>query len=133
RREQHAGKLRAQELMPVAAGAVQDQNRIGHIAMAVALRLAERGVMQAQIGQQLAGAELEVVDDEIAFERQRRRRGLRLGIDGAQYQQQDSAKTAQGTEHRLTPQHQRRDWSGAVDKVKNVARRYAVVPPWLWL
>ena len=32
RHEQHAGKLRAQELMPVAAGAVQDQHRIVDVA-----------------------------------------------------------------------------------------------------
>ena len=33
RHEQHAGELRPQELMPVAARAVQDENRIGDAAV----------------------------------------------------------------------------------------------------
>ena len=67
RHEQHAGELRPDELLPVAAGAVQDQHRVGHVAPRVALRLAQRGVMQPQLRQGLAGLEVEIAGDEVAF------------------------------------------------------------------
>ena len=35
--EQHAGELRPQELVPVAAGAVQDQHRVVDVAVRVAM------------------------------------------------------------------------------------------------
>lgn len=48
RPEKNAGELRPKELMPVAAGAVEDEDRIGHPARGVAHGLSERRIVKAQ-------------------------------------------------------------------------------------
>ena len=63
--------------MPVAARAVQDQHGVVDLPPRVAMRLAQRRVMQAKILQRLARAELEIMDDVVAF-----LRGGRRGFGG---------------------------------------------------
>ncbi len=70
RHEQHAGELWPDELMPVAAGAVHHDHRIGDAAVAIlAMRRAQGRVVQPQVGQRLARTEFEIMDDIIAFHR----------------------------------------------------------------
>ena len=77
-REQDVLKLRPQELPPGAARAVQDHHRIDHLAAGVAPRPAQRGVVQPQLGERLAGGEPEVPGDEVALVH-RRSCGTNLG------------------------------------------------------
>ncbi len=56
-----------QELASGAAGAVEDQDGIGDFAAGVTLGLAEGRVVQAEFGKSLAGFEVEVVGDVVAF------------------------------------------------------------------
>ena len=65
--EQDAGELRPQELVSVAAGAVQDQDGVGDASVCVARWRAERRVVESHLLQRLAVLEHEVVQDEIAF------------------------------------------------------------------
>jgi len=60
-------KLRRKELASGASGTVQDQNGVGDIAAGVFFRLAEGCVVQAEFGQRLAGLEVEVMRDVVAF------------------------------------------------------------------
>ena len=65
------GQLKAGDTVVIsgAAGAVEDQNGVGDFAAGVALGLAESCVVQAEFGKSLAGFEVEVVGDVIAFGR----------------------------------------------------------------
>jgi hypothetical protein len=53
--------------MPRASGAVEDQDGIGDFTPDIALGLAESRVMQAEFWESLAGFEVEVVRDVVAF------------------------------------------------------------------
>ena len=66
-REEHVGELRPEELMPVAAGAVHDEHGVRHMALGVADGRAQRRVVDADLGHRLAGPEVEIVGEEIAF------------------------------------------------------------------
>src|SRR4026209_1580762 len=55
----------------VAAGAVGDQHRVGDDPPGVASRGADRGVVEAELGQGLAAREREVAGDEVGFDRRR--------------------------------------------------------------
>ena len=83
--EQLAGEFGPDELTARAAGAVQDQHRIEHLALRVAPRRAQRAVMQLQLWQDLAASEAEVLRDVVAFN------GRRVvgGTDLAQTEPQD--------------------------------------------
>src|SRR5262249_30182708 len=76
---QHVCELRAQELPPGATGAVEDQHGVRDLACRVAGRLAEREVVDLQVRQRLTGAELEVLEDEVALAGGCRRGGRGLG------------------------------------------------------
>ena len=69
RPKQLAGETRAHILCPAAAGAVEDEDGVADDALGVALRLAERAVMESQLGERLAGGEAEVLNDKIALRR----------------------------------------------------------------
>ena len=69
--------------MAAAAGAVQDEHRVGDAAVLVAARLAERGVVDAQLRQRLARGEAEVGDDVVALERLETRRADCAACTGA--------------------------------------------------
>src|SRR5215471_11210515 len=75
---QCARKIRDEELMAGAAGAVQNQNRICDAALRVARGLSQRRVMQPQLRQRFARAKLEVLRDIVAL----RRRGYRSLLRG---------------------------------------------------
>ena len=79
--EQHAGEMLVEQAAARAAGAVQDQHRIVDLAVRVAPRLAQHRVVQAQFRQHLAGCEMEIVQDVVAFDRGVA--GNRLRADGA--------------------------------------------------
>src|SRR5271156_1902485 len=49
RPEQHARKLRSKELRPSATRAVQNEHRIRYTTAGIALRLAERAIVKAQL------------------------------------------------------------------------------------
>ena len=68
------GELRAHELAAGAAGAVQDEHGIHDRALRVALRPAERQVVQPQFGQPLARTERELMQDDVALVRRVGRR-----------------------------------------------------------
>jgi hypothetical protein len=69
-----------------AAGAVQYEDGVVDLALRIAMRFTERGVVQAQLGQGLSRGEVKITDDVIAF------RGARRGEeDGRQHaSRQDS-------------------------------------------
>jgi hypothetical protein len=48
---------------------VEDQNGVGDFAAGITLRLAERCVVQAKLGETLAGFEVEVMGNVVAFGR----------------------------------------------------------------
>ncbi len=64
--EELTGIRSAHEAGARAGGAVQDEHGIPHDALGVPLGLAQRDVMDAQVGERLAALELEVVNDVIA-------------------------------------------------------------------
>ena len=74
--EQLAAEGLRQERAAGAAGAVQDHHRVPHDAGRVALRRADRPVVQVQRWERFAGPEPEIADDEIAFDRGRKRRSV---------------------------------------------------------
>ncbi len=67
RGEQHAGELGPDEGLAGSACAVQDDHRIGDAPRRIARRLAEGAIVHPQLGQGLAGAEMEVADDVVAL------------------------------------------------------------------
>ena len=75
--EQLAGEVPSGELAAGAAGAVHHQHGVADDAAFVLPRLPERPVVDAQLGQRLAGGELKVLEDEVAFDNRQRRRALR--------------------------------------------------------
>src|SRR5207248_6752588 len=78
RAEQFARKNGREELMTGAAGAVQDQDRVGDAALRVLCRSSQCHVMKAQFGQRFAGTELEILHNKVALRSSGRRR-LRSG------------------------------------------------------
>ena len=60
-------ELRAEELLARAAGAVEDHHRIVDFALRIAMRRAERGVMDPKFGQRLARHKGEVLEDRVGF------------------------------------------------------------------
>ena len=76
--EQLAGEVRAHELRAGSPGAVHDQHGVAHPPAGVLLRFPERPVVQAQLGEHLAGHEPEVSQNEVSFG-QRRPFGLQHG------------------------------------------------------
>src|SRR2546428_14166120 len=67
RPEQFGRKNGLKELMTGAAGAVQNQDRIGDAALRVARGLPQRRVMKAQPRQGFSRLKFEILGDEIAF------------------------------------------------------------------
>ena len=87
--EQFVGELRRQKLASRAAGAVQDHHRVVDLAARVAVRLAERGVVEPHFGKRLAREETYVSRREIRFRRRpagHGRGGLRPGGNGGEPQ-----------------------------------------------
>ena len=50
---------------------MRDQHCVSHIALRVFVDLAQRSIMNPQLGQRFAGRELEIANDVIAFRRRR--------------------------------------------------------------
>src|ERR1700761_6735333 len=67
RTKQLARKLRPYETSARTTRAVDDQHRIANNSMRVTLGLTEGMVVHADLGQGLAGGELEVVNDKVAL------------------------------------------------------------------
>ena len=65
--EEFVGVEGREELMAGAAGTVEDEDGVVHMALRVAMRAAERGVVEAELGKFFAGAEGEIFGDEVAF------------------------------------------------------------------
>ena len=80
--EEDVSKLRGEELMSCPAGAVENEDDVGDFAARIFCRFAEGRVVQAELGERLAGLEMEVVGDVVAFGGSGLRRSWRLG--GAQ-------------------------------------------------
>src|SRR5262249_17865048 len=68
-REHRTACLLAHQALAFSGGAVEDEHRVANDALVVALRLAERAVVEAHLGQGLAGSEAEVFEDVIARSR----------------------------------------------------------------
>jgi hypothetical protein len=64
--EENAGEILRQELRPGAAGAVQDEGRVGDPAGRVTPRSPDRPVVDSQLRENVAGPESEVAENEIA-------------------------------------------------------------------
>ena len=96
--EQDVRELPRQELAARAAGAVQDEHRVGRVALGVAPEAAQRLVVEPELGQGVAGPEAEVADDEVALARRGRRGrrpGARRGQAGGEHpDQRESASRA---------------------------------------
>jgi hypothetical protein len=80
-----AGKLRREKISTPAAGAVEYEDGIGDAAVGVAGAGAKGAVVQAQLGEGLAGFEVEIVRDEVAFEGLVGARGAGAGGRGLGY------------------------------------------------
>ncbi len=65
--EKHARENGTQELVSCAACAMHDEHCVRHAAAGVALRSAQRGVMETQLRQRLAITKMKIVNHEIAF------------------------------------------------------------------
>lgn len=65
--EQHVGELRSQELVSISARAMQNENSVGDATASIAFWCSQRGVVQPQLGQALAGAEPEIPEREVSF------------------------------------------------------------------
>jgi hypothetical protein len=74
--EQFAAEGLRQERAAGAAGTVQNHHRVPHDSGRITLRRADGPVVQVQRWKRLAGPEPEIADDEIAFDRGRKRRSL---------------------------------------------------------
>jgi hypothetical protein len=64
---QLVGERLRHELASGPAGAVNDQDAVRYLASSVALRAAEREVVNPELGELFAGAEGEVLENEVAF------------------------------------------------------------------
>ena len=91
--KQLARELGPDELRAAAAGAVADEHGVADDALRILLRLAERAVVQPQLGQRLAVREPEVADHEVAL----RRRGIVGRVTGEQ-RQREQARAKPGAE-----------------------------------
>src|SRR6202171_4183513 len=93
--EKLPGKLRLEELLSRAAGAVKNQNGVCDAALGVAHRFTKRRVVQSQFRQRFARPEFEILDHEIAFGCCGKRRllacGRRRSQDGDRAQQYELA------------------------------------------
>jgi len=65
--EELSRERRVEEVLAGACRTVEQQDRVRHMAGAVALRSPERGVVQADLREYIAGLELEIACDEIGF------------------------------------------------------------------
>ena len=61
--------MRNQKISSPAAGAMENEHGVSDAAAGVASGSAERAVVKVQFGEGFAGFEMEIVRDEIAFER----------------------------------------------------------------
>src|SRR5262249_37459287 len=64
---QLAGELRRQELAPGAAGAMEDQHRVGDRAGRIARRLPQGEDVDAELGERIARAETELAEHNVAL------------------------------------------------------------------
>jgi hypothetical protein len=71
----------ANEVNAVAAGAMEDEHCVADDAVAVALRLADRRVMNPHLREDVAGEKSEIPDDVVAFDRRRIVSAKRGGTD----------------------------------------------------
>src|SRR5467141_4798035 len=101
--EELPGKLRLEELLSRAAGAVENQDGVCDAALRVAHRLAKRHVVQSQFRQRLARPEFEILDDEIAFGCCGKRRLLACGRRGSQ--DSDRAQQDEIADYGRHPEH----------------------------
>src|ERR1700682_4995139 len=86
--EQRAREFRPNELRAASTRSMQDQDRVAHSPLRIALRRAERAVMKAKFRQLLTRCETEILDDEIAL----RRCGILCCIDARKYEPRDEKK-----------------------------------------
>jgi hypothetical protein len=61
--EENVGKDRIEKRVSVATGPVQEQDRIISVSCGIAVGLAEREVVELQLGEGLAGPKAEIFDD----------------------------------------------------------------------
>ena len=64
--EEFAGIRGGKKAAPRPAGAVQNHDRVANDASGIALRCAERGVVESQLGESFTRAKGEILDDEVA-------------------------------------------------------------------
>ena len=67
RAEQHAGKNRSEQTVPVSSGTVKDQDRIRGTAARVLDGLAESCIVHANFRHGLARLKMKIMDDEVAL------------------------------------------------------------------
>ncbi len=72
RSKEFTGKFRLHKLRTAAVCAVSDEHGVAHNTFLVALRLAERAVVNPQFRKRFSRTELKFVDDEIMFVRNRK-------------------------------------------------------------
>ena len=77
--EKFAGEIFVEKPATVAGRAVENQHGVADDSACIALWRAERAIVHAKLGQRFAGMEMEIVDDEIGFERRRITFGRGLG------------------------------------------------------
>src|ERR1700720_13942 len=65
--EQRSGEFRPNELRAASARSMQDEDRVAHYPLRIALRRADRAEMKAGLRQLLIGCEAKILDDEIAL------------------------------------------------------------------
>jgi hypothetical protein len=83
---------------------VKNEHCIGRVPLRITNRFAERGVVQPQLGQRLAGMKLKIVNDEVAFRGSGAGRLLSKARNGRQKrgQKRPTDKIPEGLEH-LSP------------------------------
>ena len=86
--EQRAREFGPNELRAASTRSMQDEDRVAHYPLRIALRRAERAVMKAKLRQFLIGCEAEIPDDEIAL----RGRGILGRVDARKYEPRDEKK-----------------------------------------
>ena len=86
--EQRAREFGPNELRAASTRSMQDQDRVTHNPLRVALRRPERAVMKAQFRQLLARRKAEILDDEIAL----RRCGILCRVDARKYEPRDAKR-----------------------------------------
>jgi hypothetical protein len=86
--EQRAREFRPNELRAASARSMQDEDRVAHNPLRIALRRAERAVMKAKFRQLLVRCETEILDDEITL----RWCGILGRVDARKYEPRDEKK-----------------------------------------